>query len=245
VGRFPHEDPLGVSAPGDVVTITARHRLPGDVSSELVAVLASDPHIVVCDLTGMAAGTSAAHVFEPVTAYLSHWPGTVVVGLLPSAAARADVVAAETTGRLLLRTDRKAALVEARSLVRETDTLTQQLMPLPTAPREARTFAARALLDWRHPRLVPTASLVVSEIVTESLMHAQTVIDLALTLADSRVRVAVHDRGGGRPEPQEDGWDDETPSGHAMLLVDRLAFRWGVFPARNRGKTVWALLDAS
>lgn len=244
-GVSQHEEGSRAIAATDVVTITARNRLPGDVSSELVDTLADGPRVVVCDLTGMAAATSPRHIFEPVAAYLSHWPGTIVVAVLPDPAARPGLSPLATNDRLLLCTDPEAGVAEAHSLARVADRRNLQLMPLPTAPREARTFATRALLDWQTPRLIRTTILVVSEIVTESLLHARTVIDLALSHTDTCVRVAVRDRGGGRPQPRDNPWEDETVSGRGMLLVDRLTSCWGVFPARRGGKTVWALLDAA
>jgi anti-sigma regulatory factor (Ser/Thr protein kinase) len=245
VDRSPRDQGLRASTPTDIATITARNRLPGDVSSELVAALAHEPHVVVCDLTGMAPATSPRKIFEPVAAYLSLWPGTVVVVVVPETGANPSLTSLGANGRLLLRTDPEAGVAEARSLTRETDRRQLQLMPLPTAPSEARTFATRTLLDWQASRSIRTTSLVVSELVTASLLHAQTVIDLALSHAGSCLRVAVHDRGGGRPRPRHGDWEDETPTGRGMVLVDRLTSCWGVFPGRRGGKTVWALLDAA
>jgi hypothetical protein len=245
VGQFLNEEGPRASTPSHIVTIIARNRLPGDVSSELVAALATEPHIVVCDLNGMSAVAPLRRIFEPVAAYLRHWPGTVVVAFHPDTTAFAGLTAGAMTGRLLLRTNREAALSEALSLACETERRELKLMPTQGAPREARTFATRALLDWSTPRLIRTASLVVSEIVNESLLRAQTLMDLSLSRADLSVRVAVHDRGGGRPVPRHDGRENETLNGRGMLLVDRLSTCCGVFPARHGGgKTVWAVLDA-
>jgi anti-sigma regulatory factor (Ser/Thr protein kinase) len=242
---MPDEDTCPSATATEVVVITGRHRLPGDVSSELMAVLATEPRILVCDLSGMAPAASVTHVFEPVAAYLNHWPGTVVVAVVPEERTRSLLRAAAIADRLLVHERAEPGIAAARRLVADTRRIELQLPPKLTAPREARAFTTRALLDWQRPRLIATTTLVVSELVTESLQHASTVVDLALTQAGTSVRVAVHDRGGGRPRPRHNGWEDESLTGRGMVLVERVTTCWGLFPERHTGKTVWALLDAA
>jgi anti-sigma regulatory factor (Ser/Thr protein kinase) len=59
------------------------------------------------------------------------------------------------------------------------------------------------------------------------------------------VRIEVSDGGAGfvppkRPAPRLDA---EEPGGWGLVLVDRLADRWGV--ARDEGTSVWFELDRS
>jgi anti-sigma regulatory factor (Ser/Thr protein kinase) len=133
----------------------------------------------------------------------------------------------------------------ARGRLQQVRRVTEQLAPLPTAARDARRFVARTLLDWELPRLVAPATLVVSELVTNSVVHAVTVVDLTLTQVGRLLRVAVRDHGGGRPAARSQEVSESPLSGRGLLIVQALTRSWGVFPARHSGKTVWAVLDAA
>ncbi|MFJ8943456.1 SpoIIE family protein phosphatase [Streptomyces sp. NPDC102395] len=129
------------------------------------------------------------------------------------------------------------------------------------APGAARDLVHAALTEWsglglpggEHlaGRLAEDAVLVVSELVTNAVVHAGTDIDLVcrLCLADDdepeayAVVVEVSDHHpsraprDGTPEPPRD-----TPEyGRGLQLVATLAEAWGVTYRRGR-KTVWARL---
>jgi anti-sigma regulatory factor (Ser/Thr protein kinase) len=73
--------------------------------------------------------------------------------------------------------------------------------------------------------------LLVSELVTNSVQHAQASpdepIELALEIAEERIRVEVSDSGPGF-EPPEDSGDDERERGWGLFFVSQLTDRWGV-----------------
>jgi anti-sigma regulatory factor (Ser/Thr protein kinase) len=85
------------------------------------------------------------------------------------------------------------------------------------------------------------AALIVSELVTNSVRHAnvgahETLI-LELTRLGDQLRVAVTDPGS-ELLPRVLPVDDPSPGGFGLRLVDGLASDWGV--ARTNGKTrVW------
>lgn len=87
---------------------------------------------------------------------------------------------------------------------------------------------------------VEQAALLVSELVTNAVLHGRTdVVRLALAVDGRTVEVAVHDRSPDAPVP-----GDADPSdlhGRGLLLVERLAEAWGVspLPEGGRGKAVW------
>ena len=124
---------------------------------------------------------------------------------------------------------------------------TLQLVPALRAPRAARAFVAETLTAWDiQAAEVEAAKLVVSELVTNAVLHApetQT-ISLDLRLTDGVVRVLVTDGGLGEPERQAapDPWTGET--GRGVLLVDAFAERWGTETHGRDGKTVWCELRA-
>lgn len=120
-------------------------------------------------------------------------------------------------------------------------------MALPTADRApslARRATRDALAAWGMTHLEEAAILVVSELVTNVVLHAEpfpAFMVLRLETADGCLRIAVRDADPNGPRPRTPGRLDE--SGFGMMLVDALADRWGVRQTPP-GKAVWAELDA-
>ncbi|WP_254396003.1 ATP-binding protein [Streptomyces sp. AC512_CC834] len=119
-------------------------------------------------------------------------------------------------------------------------TPTQRSVPL------ARRRAARLVADWGQPGLAGDAALVVSELMTNALLHGSLrgrLIRVHITLDPRTLRVEVSDPRGERlPRPRPVGEVDEQ-FGRGLLLVGALATRWGWEP-RSVGKTVYAEWDA-
>ena len=94
---------------------------------------------------------------------------------------------------------------------------------------------ARGVLDGVREDV----QLVVSELVTNGLMHGagELVVRSAITADD--VHVSVSDSGDGLPEVLP--IDPTRVGGLGLIVVGRLSTEWGVaaFPG---GKTVWATL---
>jgi anti-sigma regulatory factor (Ser/Thr protein kinase) len=89
------------------------------------------------------------------------------------------------------------------------------------------------------------AALLTSEVVTNSVRHAGPSADegigVELQLSDDHLRVSVTDDGPGF-EPDVDAPPLERDmGGFGLVLVDRIADRWGVI--RNRQNVVWFELD--
>ncbi|HEX2176463.1 MAG TPA: ATP-binding protein [Nocardioidaceae bacterium] len=217
------------------------------MTSQLMDVLADEPRVVLCDLTGMAAaGAAVADMFAPAVSYLADWPGTVVVVTAPDAAVRSALESAALRAeRLFVQAGSEIGPAEAHDRLPRLRRSTLQLSPQATAPRQARDFVVRTLDDWGMASLSSAACLVVSELVTNSILHAVTVMDLRLSMAEGRVRVAVRDRGGGRPSARPGEATQHTLDGRGLQLVQAFARSWGVIPAPARGKTVWAVLDGA
>ena len=114
------------------------------------------------------------------------------------------------------------------------------------APRAARAFVAETLTAWNvQADEVEAAQLVVSELVTNAVLHAadSPTIILDLRLTDGAVRVMVSDGGLGEPDrrPHPDPRTSET--GRGVWLVDAFAERWGTEMHGREGKTVWCELS--
>jgi anti-sigma regulatory factor (Ser/Thr protein kinase) len=86
------------------------------------------------------------------------------------------------------------------------------------------------------------AQLVVSELVTNALMHGDGALVLRASITDSSVQVSVTDSGDELPEVLP--LDPSRIGGLGLVVVDRIASDWGISPFPG-GKTVWAALSLS
>ena len=104
------------------------------------------------------------------------------------------------------------------------------------ARREIRSFTA-GLNELIRSNLV----LLVSELVTNSLRHAtlgpESWVQVEATITPDLVRVEVEDPGARFPSAP----DLDAEGGWGLILVDRMASRWGV--ARDEQTRVWFETD--
>ena len=96
-----------------------------------------------------------------------------------------------------------------------------------SAPGLARRAATRLVGDRLDPGRLSDVLLVVTELVTNAVVHGQGNVVLRLQLEDGVLRGEVIDQGGGfERELRTHGPDDVT--GRGLLLVESIASRWGV-----------------
>ncbi len=114
---------------------------------------------------------------------------------------------------------------------------------LPDAVGHARRFTARTLRSWGVAEGADTVLLVVSELVTNALVHTQGQVRLDLTLAGERLRVAVSDASPRTPVKAPSG-DWEATGGRGILLVDAVSRAWGSVPLSG-GKQVWGEIQVT
>lgn len=112
---------------------------------------------------------------------------------------------------------------------------------VPEAPRHARRFIKRTLRAWGVTRELDTVLLVVSELVTNALVHTEGQVRLELTLINDRLRIAVTDSSPRTPvKPTSIGW--EATGGRGILLVQAVSDAWGTLPVSG-GKQVWSEIE--
>lgn len=112
------------------------------------------------------------------------------------------------------------------------------------AVAETRALLRRRLTEWGVPGLSDTAELLLSELVTNALVHTDGGARLAVTLTRgprTRLRVEVRDDAPYRPRPLPAS--DDASGGRGLFIVRALADDWGVSPLAL-GKAVWFALDA-
>ena len=109
-----------------------------------------------------------------------------------------------------------------------------------STPARARREIACWLNDFDCLERVDDVQLVVSELVTNAVLHAGTDVEIWLDVDPKRLVVAVSDFGPGLPERRDAGPEDDH--GRGLNLVDSLSSAWGVEIA-DPGTTVWCSLD--
>jgi len=101
-----------------------------------------------------------------------------------------------------------------------------------TAPRRARRTVEEHAGRLSAERL-DAAILLVSELVTNALVHGEGDIVLELGWAGDRLRIEIADHGRALPHVRESAGAD---GGWGLRLVDAMARRWGV---RDEATRVW------
>jgi DNA-binding NarL/FixJ family response regulator len=103
-------------------------------------------------------------------------------------------------------------------------------------PGLARRFVSRALERWQVRSELDVIELLVSELVTNSIVHARSDVEVSVAVSSDRIRVAVFDSSREPLVPREAG--PEATSGRGLLVLDALATAWGTEFAPG-GKSVW------
>jgi len=120
-----------------------------------------------------------------------------------------------------------------------------RLAPTDGAPGRARQVVAGRLRDELGAQRLEDALLLVSELVTNSVVHADLGkdgwIDLTVRLDDQAVHVEVEDSGSGFGERGHDLPPPDRPCGRGLFLVRALSDRCGVAPPGS--SRVWFELD--
>ena len=112
---------------------------------------------------------------------------------------------------------------------------------LEAVPR-SRAFVTTALED-RAPELTDDAALVVTELVTNALLHGGPCVRVRLRTSGGSVRVEVEDDGPDLPVAARQSAVAMT--GRGLPLVAAVARAWGVEPTQPQGKVVWAELGST
>jgi anti-sigma regulatory factor (Ser/Thr protein kinase) len=119
-----------------------------------------------------------------------------------------------------------------------------RLPPEPEVVTTAR-HALDQLTDLLPPEKLEDVRLVVSELVTNSILHAglsaDDQISLKVTVSDGAVRGSVCDPGPGFGMPSEPSPRSDLSGGWGLPIVETISDRWGV--EGNRHACVWFEID--
>jgi PAS domain S-box-containing protein len=114
--------------------------------------------------------------------------------------------------------------------------LVQHLPPALSSPGVARRVVSEALTEWGFDELGEAAQLLVSELVTNAVLHVGTDIEVRTAARRSGVRIEVHD--GSDLVPTRRHYGEDAATGRGLGLVESLSSDWGVHRAET-GKVVW------
>ncbi|HUQ63587.1 MAG TPA: ATP-binding protein [Acidimicrobiales bacterium] len=110
----------------------------------------------------------------------------------------------------------------------------------PASVSKARRFVRETLDAVGAAGFEECAILLVSELVTNAVLHARTAPEVTVRVTEDRVWVGVRDASPVAPAPKRYGL--EAATGRGLQLVEQIAARWGV-DTDSAGKTVWFELD--
>ena len=122
-----------------------------------------------------------------------------------------------------------------------TERLSLRLRCSQTAASNARGALSRLRGDIDEP-LVETLRLLVTELVTNSVRHADAdAVSLRILVTGTSVWTEVSDEGPGF-DPGLTGVPQQDRSGWGLFLVERLAHRWGVIQDGDTTRVWFELL---
>lgn len=112
----------------------------------------------------------------------------------------------------------------------------------PDTPSRARHLVIEQLCRWGYGSLVTDASLVVTELATNVVVHAKSALTLSLARRGGSVLIGVGDRNPTTPEHR--AVELYSPGGRGLWLIEAFTTAWGCTPFAN-GKLIWAELSTN
>ena len=116
----------------------------------------------------------------------------------------------------------------------------QEFPSTPASAGEARRFVESVMADAGLDQLAYSATLLVSELVANAILHTGTPLTVVVVPDPGRVRVEVHD--GSRQLPVRKHYSKMSGTGRGLMLVESMAARWGCDRTAG-GKVVWFELE--
>jgi anti-anti-sigma regulatory factor len=225
----------------------------------LVKRLSEQPLAVICDLSELwSIDPACATVFTTVANHpASYWPETNLLLCCAQPAVAAVLGRLRAPRFLPVHLTLEDALNQAAA---RPPYLRAELPlgPSPTAAAAARWFVRDTCWRWRLEEvddpdgpmeqlwvqdLVDRAELVVSELVTNAVVHTKGSLRLRLEWREERLHLAVHDQLPRLLRLAGEPGDLENEGGRGLLIVDQLASRWGVQHPAEGGKVIWCVLE--
>jgi anti-anti-sigma regulatory factor len=234
-----------VDRDGSVTRLTPRGRLDAasapTLRDGLLRCLAECPAAVIVDLSALRVAEGSALLFSST---VTDSDNLLPVPLL-LAGATDDLARSLEKLDVVLYPTAEAAREAASTQAALADRLATTLTADRSAPAQGRELVERACRAWRLTALAPAASLVVSELCANAVIHGRPPLQLVVARTGTGLHLVVRDANPqpplARPRPA-DGQPME--SGNGMHLVSAFAGAWGTRPTVD-GKVVWATIPAT
>lgn len=116
------------------------------------------------------------------------------------------------------------------------------LAPDTAAPAKARVWLRDRLTEWDLDKQADDLQLVVSELVTNAVLHARSTVEIAISVGEGIIELSVADADNRLPviRSASEVWDE---GGRGLTLVSALSDDWGV-AHRCHGKHIWVRMPA-
>ena len=118
------------------------------------------------------------------------------------------------------------------------------LQPRTSVVADARRAVGDWCLGWQLGHLVDSMELLVSELVTNAILHATGPVQVRGDYNGTRVRVEVHDHDPAPPQAHVTPASALDEHGRGLQLVAMLADSWGNIRTSD-GKAIWIELAAA
>lgn len=211
----------------------------GELRDHLIKVGADTPRAVIVDLSALGLQSNALlSIFLVVNMRLQQWPGVPLLLVTGTMDARA-LVRSYRAGRYVPVHD---SIVHAIAAIDDPPPRRVAHLQLPnslTSPRIAREFARETVTAWGIEEKADDAVLLLSELVTNAVVHTLAAPQIRLELRRNLLSVAVYDDVPGEVSLKDPGAGAGL---HGLLLVAQLSSAWGCLPTSSGGKVVWATL---
>jgi hypothetical protein len=227
---------------GDIAVVAPRGRLEpgafGQLRDHLATIGADTPRAVVVNLAGLEIETTASlTVFATIHSRLAQWPGVPMLLVSEDPRRRKQLASRRVPAHDTVRAAVDAVTDLPPGRVTRTE-LTNEL----TSPRAARAFVRKACVAWGVGDLVDDATLLIGELVSNTVVHTPSPSRLRVGLRRDLFSIAVYDDQPGEVCLRDPG---AARSGvHGLLLVAQVATAWGCAQTLAGGKVVWATLRA-
>ena len=118
------------------------------------------------------------------------------------------------------------------------------VFPLPcgvNSPLLARRYVEQFAADRALDGATGALCVIVSELVTNAIVHGAPPIELALRYEDGEVTIEVSDGDPNIENVRLRAPGQVDPGGRGLRVIASLADRWGTRPSQS-GKVVWATM---
>ena len=216
-----------------------------DGTAAQVAAKAFEPDLVLLDLA--MPGTSGLDALPLVRAaapearviVVSGFPGDRLSAVVRERGAVGYVQKGLSPRRIVEEIIAVAGVLDAVAEVLER--VQRTLDPDIGSSAAARRFMEETLDRWHCADVLDVVNLLVSELVTNAVVHGGSEADVSVVLTPTALRVEVGDRDEYVPAPK--GADDDwATSGRGLALVEAMSKAWGVDPVKG-GKVIWFEVD--